>query len=167
MTNTASSNPSAADAKHLGDELYKHWERAMGSWWDQVLETPAFLGAMGQNLEAAAAARGQYEKAVDETVERMHLPSRSDVVRVARVASLLEERLLQQEDLVLGLQDQLVRLEKEAVQARIEAAEARIELRETLAEIRDILGAASTQPAGPAPTPPNPPSSRGASKRAR
>lgn len=133
-------NPVPPDMKQMGDEMYKHWERAMGSWWDQVLETPAFLGAMGQNLEGMAGARGQYEKAVDEAAERMHLPSRSDVVRIAKVASMLEERLLQQEDLVLGLNDQLARLEREAVQARIEAAEARIELRDTLSAIRADLG---------------------------
>ncbi len=161
------------DMKQMGDELYKHWERAMGSWWDQVLETPAFLGAMGQNLEAMAGARGHYEKAVDEAAERMHLPSRSDVVRVAKVASMLEERLLQQEDLVLGLKDQMVRLEREAVQARIEAAEARIELRETLADIRAQLGglsagapvASALAPAAAAPPAPSAP--RSAKPRAR
>ena len=143
-------NPAPPDMKQMGDEMYKHWERAMGSWWDQVLETPAFLGAMGQNLEGMAGARGQYEKAVDEAAERMHLPSRSDVVRIAKVASMLEERLLQQEDLVLGLNDQLARLEREAVQARIEAAEARIELRDTLSAIRADLGRMSAPAAAPA-----------------
>jgi hypothetical protein len=144
---------SSPEMNKLGDELYRHWERAMGSWWDQVLETPAFLGAMGQNLEAMANARGQYERAVDDTAERFHLPSRSDVVRVARVASMLEDRLLQQEDLILGLQDQLARLEREAVQARIEAAEARIELRDTLVALRgQIAAAASVAPTATAAT---------------
>jgi hypothetical protein len=137
---------SSPEMNKLGDELYRHWERAMGSWWDQVLETPAFLGAMGQNLEAMANARGQYERAVDDTAERFHLPSRSDVVRVARVASMLEVRLLQQED-------QLARLEREAVQARIEAAEARIELRDTLVALRgQIAAAASVAPTATAAT---------------
>ncbi len=145
------------DLGKLGDELYKHWEKAMTSWWDQVLESPSFLGAMGQNLEGSARARGQYERSVDDTMEKMHLPTRSDVVRVAKIAAMLEERLLQQEDLVLELKDQLGRLERETIQARIEAAEARLELRDTLAALRGELraqGAATTAPEpAPAATP--------------
>ena len=112
----------------------------MGGWWDQVLENPSFLDAMGKNLGGAAQARGKYEQGVDQSMERMHLPTRNDVIRVAKIAAMLEERMLQQEDVVLGLKDQLTRLEKEAVHARIEAAEARLELRETLAAIRGELG---------------------------
>lgn len=139
---------STPDMKKLGDELYGHWERAMGTWWDQVLESPAFLGAMGHNLEGSAKARGQYERAVDDTMARMHLPTRGDVVRVARVATMLEEKLLQQEDLVLELKDKLVAMEREVVHARIEAAEARIELREALAVLRhDIAALPQERPA--------------------
>lgn len=147
------------DLGKLGDELYKHWEGAMTTWWDQVLESPSFLGAMGQNLEGAARARGQYERSVDDTMEKMHLPTRSDVVRVAKIAAMLEERLLQQEDLVLELKDQLGRLEKETIQARIEAAEARLELRDTLAALRSEVRAQSAAPIAPAAPAPaaNPP----------
>ncbi|MBM4369859.1 MAG: hypothetical protein FJ102_26855 [Deltaproteobacteria bacterium] len=138
------------DFQKLGDEMYKHWEKAMTQWWDTTLESPAFLGAMGKNLESAARARGQYEKAVDQSLEKMHLPTRGDLVRVARVAALLEERLLQQEDHVLELKDRLARMEKEVVEARIEAAEARLELRETLAAIRGELATArAPSPASP------------------
>lgn len=139
------------DLGKLGDELYKHWEKAMSSWWDQVLESPQFLGSMGQNLEGMAKARGQYERSVDDTMERMHLPTRGDVVRVAKIAAMLEERLLQQEDLVLGLQDQIAKMEKETVQARIEAAEARLELRETLAVLKDELVRLRSAPVAAAP----------------
>ncbi len=156
------------DIGKLGDELYKHWEKAMGSWWDQVLESPQFLGAMGKNLEHAAKARGQYERSVDDTMERMHLPTRSDVVRVAKIAAMLEERLLQQEDLVLGLKDQVVAMQKEAVQARIEAAEARIELRETLAALRQELGRLHVPaPTASAPTAATAPSATAAERAPR
>lgn len=131
------------DFDRLGDELYQHWASAMTQWWDATLESPAFLGAMGKNLEGGARARGQYEKAVDTSLERMHLPTRADLVRVARVASLLEERLLEQEDHVLDLKDRLARMEREVVEARIEAAEARLEVRETLAAIRASLDPAT------------------------
>lgn len=146
MATAPNGNP---DLGKLGDELYTHWERAMGAWWDQVLESPGFLGAMGQGLEGAAKSRGQYERSVDDTMQKLHLPTRADVVRVAKIAGMLEERLLQQEDLVLDLKDQLVRLEREAISARIEAAEARLELRETLGVIRADLAARSVAGAAP------------------
>ncbi len=123
----------------LPDELYGIWERSMGQWWDQVLDSDAFLKTMGENLSATTKARAGYEKSVDETLTRMHLPTRSDVVRLAKIASMLEDRLLQQEDVLLGMKDRMAALEKEALAARIEAAEARLELRETLAELRATL----------------------------
>ena len=138
----ASAPSPSPDLGKLGDELYHHWERAMGSWWDQVLDTPGVLGAMGQGLGATARARGQYERSVDDTMQKLHLPTRGDVVRVAKIAGMLEERLLQHEDLVLELKDQVARLERETVVARIEAAEARLELRETLAALRADIGSA-------------------------
>ncbi len=148
----ATANP---DLGKLGDELYSHWERAMGGWWDQVLENPSVLDAMGKSLGGAAQARGKYEKGVDDTMAQMHLPTRGDVIRVAKIAAMLEERVLQQEDLVLGLKDQMGRLEKEAVHARIEAAEARLELRETVAALRaELARGSSTTASNKSPSPP-------------
>lgn len=147
------------DFDKLGDELYRHWESAMTQWWDHTLDSPAFLGALGKNLEGAARARGHYEKAVDASLERMHLPTRSDLVRVARVATLLEDRLVEQEDLVLELKDRLSRVEREVVEARIEAAEARLELREALDAIRALLAGATTPAATPIVTPASTPDS--------
>lgn len=146
--------PETPDFEKLSGELYHHWEKAMTSWWDQVLESPAFLGAMGQNLAAQSVARGAYEKNVDDTMEKLHLPTRKDLVRVARIATLLEERLLGQEDVILELKDKLVALERETVTARVEAAEARLELRESLAAIRaelEALRAAAGAPPAAAP----------------
>ncbi len=131
--------PDATDFNKLSSDLYRHWEKAMAGWWDQVLESPSFLGSMSNNLAATAQARATYEKSVDEQMERLHLPTRKDVVRVARIATLLEERLLAQEDLLLQLKDQLADAERAALQARIDAAEARVELRDTLAALRHEL----------------------------
>lgn len=117
------------------NELYKQWEQAMTAWWDQVLESPSFLHQMGRGLEQSARLRGAYETGVDEQLERLHLPSRSDLTRVARIAALLEERLLQVEDRLLEIQDRLARSEAEAVRARIDAAESRLELRAALERI--------------------------------
>lgn len=139
MSSPNNGNP---DFTRLSGDLYRQWEKAMSGWWDQVLESPAFLGAMGQNMTAASQARGAYEKAVEETLQRMAVPSRGDVVRIAKVCSLLEERLLAQEDVLLQLQDKLAASEREAVQARIEAAEARLELRERMDAIEKLLARA-------------------------
>ncbi|MBT3221868.1 MAG: hypothetical protein HN348_22565 [Proteobacteria bacterium] len=112
------------DFSKLGGELYKSWEQSMTSWWDQVLESPTFLAGLGKNLEAQTRARGNYEEQVDEMMSNLHLPSRKDVVRLARIASLLEDRILQMEDHMLKMGDQLDRIEKEVLRARVAAAEA-------------------------------------------
>jgi hypothetical protein len=133
--------PKTPDLDAVNAEIYRHWEKAMTAWWDQVLESPAFLGGMGQQLAATSQARGAYERAVDDTMEKMHLPTRADMVRVARVCTLLEDRLLAQEDLLLAMKDRMDALERTALEARVEAAEARLELREKLEALEKRLAA--------------------------
>lgn len=144
------------DFQQFTDDMYKMWEQSMTTWWDQVLDSPEFLGASGKGLSAMANARRQYEANVDEQLTKMHLPTRGDLTRLARIATLLEERVLKMEDTVLEVKDLLVAreariqsLEKEVLQARIEATEARVELRETLAALKDQL--AALEPKKPAP----------------
>jgi hypothetical protein len=127
------------DFSKMSNEFYKQWEGAMTRWWDQVLESPAFLDAMGKNASGYAKARSSYQKSMDELAEKMHVPGKGDVVRLARICTLLEEKLLKQEDELLVLQDKLAALEKELVQSRIEAAEARLEQRAALARIEQLL----------------------------
>lgn len=127
------------DPTKVSVEMYKAWEKAMGEFWDQILESPTFLDSMGKNLSASARARATYEKVVDEALSQAHLPTRTDITRVGRVAVLLEERLLQMEDRILTMQDRMSSLEKEALQARIEAAEARLELADRLGRIEGLL----------------------------
>ena len=140
--------PSHTDFQRFADQAYAQWEQTMTAWWDQVLDSKDFLGASGQGLAANARMRKQYEAQVDEQLGRLHLPTRGDVIRLARISTLLEERLLQMEDTVLEVRDQLAardltlaRLEKEVVQARVEAVEARVELRERLAAMQQRLEA--------------------------
>ncbi len=120
------------DFDKLSGEMYRQWEKAMTGWWDQVLDDPGFMGLVGKNLEANVKARGQYQRSVDQTLEAMHLPTRSDIVRLSRIASLLEDRLLSMEDSLLELGDKIDLIEKETVKARIEATETRLELRQHL-----------------------------------
>lgn len=127
------------DFTKMSQQLYDQWEKGMTSWWDQVLDNPAFLATLGDNVANQARVKGQYAKAVDDSLRKMHLPTRGDLVRVARIATLLEEKVLTVEDHLLGIQDTLARIEKEAITARIEAAEARIEVRERLAELEERL----------------------------
>lgn len=156
----SSSNPSSGpfpDLSPLSGDLYRQWEKSMTSWWDQVVDSPAFLGGMSKQVGQMAEARARYEEAVDESLERLHMPTRKDVIRLARVATLLEERLLAQEDLILSLQDKLDGLEREVLQARVEAAEARLESRERLealqASLRGATGPSPVTQAPPAETP--------------
>jgi len=130
------------DFQKMSNEFYKQWEQSMTRWWDQVLDSPAFLEAMGKNAAGYARARSSYQKSMDEFAEKMHVPGKGDMVRLARICTLLEEHLLKQEDQILKLQDQLEAQEKEMVQLRIEAAENRLELREKLNRIEELLLAA-------------------------
>jgi len=131
------------DFTRFANEAYHQWEKTMSSWWDQVLDSPSFLGAMGENLSSFAKARQQYEETVDDQLRRMHLPTHGDLTRVARIATLLEKRLLEIEDRVLELQDtvegRLASMEKEALQARIKATEAHLEMRDKLDALSERL----------------------------
>ncbi len=138
------------DLSKLSGELYRQWESSMTRWWDQVLEDPGFVKGMGENLAGQAKMRGQWEEGVDKSMEAMHLPSRKDVVRLAKIASLLEDRLVALEDRVLEQGDVLQRVEKETLRARIDAAEARVAVQDKLAALDaklDALLAAANVPA--------------------
>lgn len=152
------SQPDAAfpDFKGMSEELYQQWEKSMTAWWDQVLESPSFLDATNKNVSGMARMRARYEEQVDEQLMKLHLPTRGDITRLARIATLLEKRLLEMEDTILDLRDgmaardaAIARLEKETIQARIEAAEARLELRARLDELAARLEgpAESSEPA--------------------
>ncbi len=116
------------DFSKLSGQMYELWEKSASAWWDEVLESPAFLQSMGENLAGNAQARSAYQAHVDQSLEHLHLPTRQDLLRVARIASLLEDRQLKLEDEILSLKDQLAAAEKENLKARIHAAETRLEL---------------------------------------
>ena len=64
-----------------------------------------------------------------------------DVVRLARIASLLEDKVLAVEDTLLDQGDTLGRVERESLQARVDAAEALVTVQERLATIDAKLDA--------------------------
>jgi len=141
----------------FADQAYDIWEKHMGTWWDEVLESQPFLSAMNQGLTSQVRMRKEYEGAVDKQLDKLHLPTKADLVRVARVSTLLEEKVLTLEDTLLKMGALLTaqsaamqRLEREAVQARIEATEARIELRERLGELVSRLEALEAKANGAA-----------------
>lgn len=129
------------DLSRLSGELYRHWERSMSQWWDGLLDSPAFLQQLGDGLAAHSKMRAEWEDHVDTTMTNLNLPSRRDITRLARIASLLEDRLLSMEDRLLEMDDRLQGMEREVLQARVDAAEARIELRERLEAIEKRLPA--------------------------
>lgn len=129
------------DLSKLTGEWYRQWEQGVAKWWDTVLDDPTFVKGMGENLAGQSRARARYEEAVDQSLTAAHLPTRADLVRVARIASLLEDRLVALEDRVLGQGDQLDRIEKETLKARVDAAEALLTVQERLAALDDKLDA--------------------------
>lgn len=131
------------DLSKLTGEWYRQWESGVTKWWDTVLEDPTFVKGMGENLAKNARGRAQWEEGVEKSMEAMHLPSKKDIVRVARIASLLEDRIVALEDRVLSQADQLDRIEKETLKARVEAAEALLAANDRLAAIEEKLDALS------------------------
>lgn len=121
-----------SDLKDMSTEMYRAWETSMTKWWDAVLDDPQFIKGMGDNLSAQSRARKGYEDQVDKTMESMHLPSRKDVVRVARIASLLEDKIIGLEDALLEQTDAIGRVEAESLKARVDAAEALVTVQERL-----------------------------------
>jgi len=137
-------------------EMYSTWEKAMGAWWDQVLESPAFYDTV-KSVGPVAQARGQYRQAMDSALRELQLPTRDDVVRLTKIVTQVEDRLLAQEDLLLQVQDRLIAMEREALKARIEAAEARIATEAAgRAAAAAAPAAADTAPVASGATPANP-----------
>ncbi|HMV67937.1 MAG TPA: hypothetical protein PKA64_13905 [Myxococcota bacterium] len=118
---------------------YESWERGMAGWWDRVLDAPEVLKTMNQTLAGQTEARRQMQQAGQRWMERMNLPTRSDLSRLLRIVTLVEERVLGMEDRLLDMSERLAQAEKEAIRARVEAAEARLELAEKLAAIEGRL----------------------------
>jgi hypothetical protein len=120
-------------------EWYETWERSLAAWWDKVLDTPDVLRTANQSLAAQVEARKAMHQTGQRWMERMNLPTRADLSRLVRIATLLEEKLLGLDDRLLDVQDRVIAAEREAVRARVEAAETRLLLLERIAALEDRL----------------------------
>lgn len=116
----------------MAGQAVRSWEEAMESWWTQAMASPAFRTAMSEHMVSGGQARGAYEEQVDRTLRQLHLPTREDIARMLRVASLLEDRLLAMEDRLLAMEDRLDGLERDVLKARLDAAEALLSTTERL-----------------------------------
>lgn len=133
----------------MNPEWFRQWEQSVTKWWDTVLEDPAFIQGMGENLAGRAQVRSTIEDGVDRTMEQMHLPSKRDLVRLARIASLLEDRLVAAEDQLADTRERLARLEKEALEARIATAETLLAMQERTAALAAEVARLSSHPGPP------------------
>lgn len=133
------SDPQFKGFGKVSSEFYQHWERSMTAWWDRVLDSQDVLKAMNGNLAAGVDARRGAQRMGEKWLERMQLPTRRDLVRLTRIATLLEERLLGLDDRLLDMQDKLDSVEKEAMRARIDAAETKLVLLERIGELEARL----------------------------
>lgn len=145
------------DLGKLTGEWYRQWEEGVTKWWDAVLDDPTFVKGMGDQLGQQSRARARWEEGVEKSMEAMHLPSKKDLVRVARITSLLEDRVVGVEDRVLAIGDQLDRIEKEMLKSRVGAAEAELRLEDRLAAVESrlehLIGLLEGAPADPATKP--------------
>ena len=125
------------DASNLGalhSEWMRQWEESVSKWWDSALEDPAFSTSMSEALAGRACARSLQSQITSQALDQMHLPSRQDVLRVAKIASLLEDRLVALEDRLEETVARLDRMEKENLRARIEMTELLLRIEERLAQ---------------------------------
>jgi hypothetical protein len=122
-------------------EWLRQWEQSLAKWWDTAIEDPAFVRGVGDALAGRAQLRSSWEQGVERTLDQMHMPSKRDVVRLARIASMLEDRLVDIEEQLADMCCRLDRMEKETLRARIDSAEALIRLEERLSALHEKLDA--------------------------
>jgi polyhydroxyalkanoate synthesis regulator phasin len=86
--------------KHFLDQWIEAWSKVLG----QTMGTEQFAKLMGQSLDQFLVAYGPAKKAVDQHVEQalntLNLPSRSQLTAVAKQIVELEERIERLEDTI-------------------------------------------------------------------
>ncbi|MFT6146179.1 MAG: hypothetical protein ACJATT_005913 [Myxococcota bacterium] len=131
--------PFSFAGNEANNHLYDQWEKGMTKWWESLMQNPAFLGSLGENMANMTQMRTAWDDAVDQGLERSRMPTRKDMIRLVSVVSLLEDKLLKVEDQLLTSQDRLVEMEKTLLTVRIESAEMRLELNERLGRMELLL----------------------------
>jgi hypothetical protein len=121
------------------NQLYEQWEKGMTEWWESLMQNPAFLGSLGDNMANMTQMRTAWDDAIDQGLDRARMPTRKDMIRLASVVSLLEDKLLKVEDQLLNSHDRLIEMEKALLTSRIESAEMRLELNERLSRMELAL----------------------------
>lgn len=144
MGDEVSTPPFGFYANKASNDLYEQWEKGMSEWWESLMQNPAFLGSLGENMANMTQMRTAWDDAVDQGLDRARMPSRKDMIRLATVVSLLEDKLMKTEDQLLASNDRLVEMEKALLTARIESAEMRLELNERLSRMELALERALT-----------------------
>lgn len=129
------------DPAALDDDLLQRWEQHFARWWGEVLEDPGAMRRVSEQIAARSALRSTWEAEIDRSMESMHLPSRTDLLRLARIVSSLEDRLVAVEDQVFEQSVQRSRLERETLKARVHAAEALVTVTERLACLEEKIDA--------------------------
>ena len=89
--------------KHFLDQWIEAWSKVLG----QTMGTDQFAKLMGQSLDQFLVAHGPVKKAADQHVEQalqaLNLPSRSQVTAVAKQIVELEERIERLEDAITAV----------------------------------------------------------------
>lgn len=105
------------NASPASPDLLKQWKKFLDDWlaaWtnalEQVMGTEAFAQALGKTLEQFLAVQGQAKKGIDQstkaTVDALGLPSKEQVVGLARHLMDLEDRLEALDDKIDALAKQ-------------------------------------------------------------
>ena len=77
--------------------IYETWEKAANGWFD-VVESPAFLQAMGKTMEAQLGMKSGADRMVETWCEAWRIPTAKDMEALSSHVSDLEGRVASLEE---------------------------------------------------------------------
>lgn len=108
-----------AQGKQLLDQWIEAWSTALG----QLMATPAFAQMMGRSLDQWLAMQAPIKRATDDSLQNLlqalNLPTRTQVSGVAKQIIELEERIERLEDSVTRLLKQMKEVSPHTSQAEV------------------------------------------------
>ncbi len=119
------SAPNAAAPAAVQDAT-QAWQQAVQSSWEQLAQNDAFLTTMGKAMAASFEVRETVDKAIEQQLKNMGLPTATDVVGLRKRLRQLDDRMEDLAEAIEGIQadPQVAKRLEIATQAATRAAEA-------------------------------------------
>jgi recombinational DNA repair ATPase RecF len=113
------------DAARFGTQMMQSWEKAMDAWWSQSLARPEFMDQLTQAMQGHGDLREQYDKAMEQTLQHLHLPSREQQQAGREVMEGLTRQIIELAERVEGMRTELEPLHSQltGIARRLDAIE--------------------------------------------